>query len=68
MTWTTNKPKEPGWYWLRWQKGQPTHIAVEVSCADGSTDLFVVRQFETIPVNDIDGEWQGPIVPQESER
>lgn len=26
MTWTTEKPTKPGWYWFRTQKGHNGHI------------------------------------------
>ena len=46
MTWTTEAPKEPGWYWWRMRSGYtvPTQIYPDGSCLLG-------RPFE------MGGEW-----------
>lgn len=57
MTWTSEPPKEPGWYWYRWDENQPwAPVQVLGSKADKRTCVkspLITRNME--------GQWQGPI-------
>lgn len=65
--WTRSKPTEPGWYWWRDHvHGIPTMIEVE---GDGSdVEPLIVRWdcADDEPVEQMDGEWQGPLSPNEA--
>ena len=66
MTWTTNKPTVPGWYWWR----RPKFKAVVVEVWEQRMDYFV---FESVRDQDDypmavgsaydDTEWCGPLTP-----
>lgn len=61
--WTTNKPKEAGWYWWRKRKGNGEVewcVCQEVYLRRGllyATDCGYVK--------DLPGEWIGPITPEQ---
>lgn len=63
--WTTEKPKEPGWYWAR----EIAHAAPPVVCRVHrlSDDSLVVRSsYADYPMSEVDyAEWAGPILPPE---
>lgn len=71
LTWTRTAPTVPGWYWRRVGMGDPGWIdsvflevpysnpmvdGPEVLCVEGSDELARA-------VEDVNGEWAGPIPP-----
>lgn len=66
LTWTTEPPKVPGWYWQR-KAGHPQSARIvrisdygnEIRCKDGHSDRAIERckGFE----------WAGPIAPPTGE-
>jgi hypothetical protein len=61
MTWTSEKPTVPGWYWYR-DNAVPSRI-VEVSTRSGGA-LWVTRmQRNGCFVDRLYGQWSGPIEP-----
>lgn len=68
MTWTTDKPTTPGWYW--WIGPLLHQQIVEVMPFENG-DAVVFRPFcgeyNTRMLSDMQGEWAGPI-PQPEER
>ena len=67
MNWSTEKPTRPGWYWFRepglnLDKAMPAwvyqtgHIFYVKLCG-------VHEEFEEKRLNDLKGEWAGPISP-----
>jgi len=70
MRWTTEKPTEPGFYWLRGSPAieEPATI-VEVFYHHHIRSQVFVRFFDRecgMDVSGVDGEWCGPIQPPES--
>lgn len=81
MTWTTEKPSKPGWYW---HKGESYHVPgtvyaeqydgiVEIVLADdglGFLALFVneVGRDSSAPIVQWRGQWAGPIPEPEEAR
>ncbi len=64
--WTTERPKEPGWYWWRnhGDKGEIVHVvAPDVVLLCGDMGIFSVRTM----IGDGTGEWQGPITSNDQE-
>lgn len=64
--WSTQKPTVPGWYWWRW-KGEVR--AIQLAVLPGSTTgKMYVKGGISVPINalDCDGEWQGPLTPNEA--
>jgi hypothetical protein len=64
LTWTTQKPTKPGWYWWRSYRGYDP-IAVQILGFD-SADSFSLVYGLNRPLGQCDGDWAGPIpVPVE---
>lgn len=61
--WTTEKPTTPGWYWWRRNNEAPKVLEIK-EWGDGYLDAHGVGLVWS--VNNLDGEWQGPIVPEEA--
>ena len=58
LTWTTEPPKVPGWYWWRWAKYQGWMC---LAVRDG---LIVEHPRKVLRhAQDIGGQWAGPIAP-----
>lgn len=58
--WTTERPTKAGWYWWRYTKGSTEHImkvypTLAVEWLNGEADH----------VDEIDGEWQPVVLPQD---
>lgn len=69
LTWTTEKPTKPGWYWARWPKLPqfgPEIVLVEQPCGP-DTDYFEIHDVPLCEYIEANGvmEWQGPIKPEE---
>ena len=67
MTWTPNKPTQPGWYWYRF-KGNSSWLEVREILEGGfwsTEDESGCTEY--INVNELHGEWAGPI-PEPEER
>lgn len=58
LTWTTEKPTQPGWYWWR----NNSHFDPDILKVDVLGDRFVIDTdldvLDTPP-----GEWTGPLEP-----
>ena len=52
LRWTKEKPTEKGWYWL---KEEGRHAVVKMTAGGMISEPYVRH------VNDVDGEWAGPI-------
>lgn len=74
MTWTTEKPTQPGWYWYK--KGRHRPFIVEIFKGEifgyHGTDgkELIVDQNEFVRdldsrVRKMNGQWAGPIFPPE---
>lgn len=59
MTWTREKPKEVGWYWVRFPLGKRDRI-VEVSMSQGVGRLYAT-EFGLIEDQPDKTLWSGPI-------
>jgi len=59
MTWTTDKPTKPGWYWLAKYTVTPMVVLFDGEWARGP---FWDARIEKIK----DGEWAGPLEPPEA--
>jgi len=60
MTWTTKAPTEPGWYWRRPAQNDLAPFIVEVRRVGKS----IVAGWCAARVEEIGGEWQGPLEPE----
>jgi hypothetical protein len=59
MTWTSNKPTKPGWYW--WRKGRLCGVReVKYWFTFNSHGLYMTGRGY---VQHLDGEWAGPLNP-----
>jgi hypothetical protein len=60
MTWTTDKPTEPGWYWLR-----HVHISAEIGfCYQAKKRWWVATAYRDHPLEMsyfMGFQWSGPI-------
>ena len=66
LTWTTQRPTVPGWYWLDWFEVKPQVVLVTIRPSDSySTVWFNGTEIsETVEVIHKDWEstrWAGPI-------
>lgn len=61
MTWTTDKPTRPGWYWWRYDATSPTPAIYHVEL---DHKALITRGWmnSALPLVD-DGEWAGPLEP-----
>ena len=64
MTWTTDKPKQVGWFWYRKDYDSHVHL-VKISNAG---DVLYIRSLDdsahanlTVRLDDCSGEWAGPL-------
>jgi hypothetical protein len=55
MTWTTEKPTVPGWYWYREIEGEPEILAIYKD----NGQLLI----SGIGLQEFPGEWAGPLKP-----
>jgi len=66
LTWTTEKPTQPGWYWWRKSRRHEIEIAklwdVDNIYGQFHQDPHVFR------VDEVGGEWAGPLAPPEETR
>lgn len=63
MIWTTEKPTKPGWYWWRCRGvqcvveiGTPQHV---IQLSSGLSVWFTSGSVRKL--QDVDGEWAGPL-------
>ena len=65
LTWTTNKPTQPGWYWWRNKPGAEKIERVQLFDFVWLKEpyLGVETQYARYPVSTIIGEWAGPLEP-----
>lgn len=65
MTWTRNKPTEPGWYWYKPNGGG----ACVVLITRGIRETLVFQRGGRVLIGLPDGAWSGPIPePEEPQR
>lgn len=66
LTWTTQKPTVRGWYWFRAPKHGWRDSIVWLE-RDGNDGELYMPDDDSTSVNEIDGEWAGPIpTPKEA--
>ena len=76
FTWTTEKPTGSGWYFLRWRKGEPNlvqvqlhfEIDIEPMIEDGGRNFREVLfsgNAKRYLLSEQPGEWAGPLAPPE---
>ena len=66
MTWTTERPTEPGWYWRKMGQSEDWYSVVVVEFCQTQDGLgYLAPGFHSIqwPENDKDAEWSGPLRP-----
>ena len=61
MIWTTEKPTKPGWYWYRSECDGHTVKVIHYIDDDGDGPYLATS--EDLALNDLDGEWAGPVEP-----
>ena len=75
--WTRSTPTAPGWYWWRRSggKGKVEHLPRPVQVWEGGgvndrcrlwTCITHDHVNDVVRVADQDGEWQGPLIPNEA--
>jgi IS4 transposase len=68
--WRRSKPKEEGWYWWRGRKdGLNMPFIIEIITMHDSVRNRLVACFTNGRrewLDDLHGEWQGPLTPQEA--
>jgi len=70
MNWTKTYPSEPGWYWYSYDLEMCPPCMVEVvlmRTVQGDALLRLSPRDPTMPrfVQDCNGYWQGPLIPEE---
>jgi hypothetical protein len=67
--WSKEPPAEPGWYWWRKNEHDQNHQAVFVERDYANTERPKTKPPMPLSMGELlarrDGEWQGPIAPQE---
>lgn len=65
--WSSTPPKEPGWYWLRWNGGEPECVWVGISGKKRiRRRLFKTESLsDSWPMSSDDLLWHGPLHPPE---
>ena len=61
MTWTIKKPTKTGWYWYRSACDGNTTKVLHYIDDDGDGPYLATS--EDLTLNDLDGEWAGPVEP-----
>ena len=68
MTWSTDKPTQPGWYWYRGNDYFDEDVIVEVKDSIGELCVFHYRfiaqgedEVCPEPIESFRGQWAGPI-------
>jgi hypothetical protein len=71
MSWTKDKPTQPGYYWYRRHMNQDVRmLLVEIArmyprYKDELMASYTTHEYEPMSLETLDGEWQGPLeVPQ----
>jgi hypothetical protein len=69
LSWTTEKPSKPGWYWFRFGPiDEPVMFCIFVRAGTRGGELWVRHVLPLIsekPVSYYDGQWAGPLEPPE---
>ena len=70
LTWTTDKPTEPGWYWYKFAEGPPSVVYALhpsgmsiVEVLYDQTGLFCRHPDNDKSLIELDGHWAGPLEP-----
>lgn len=62
MTWTTQQPTQPGWYWWRWRNDKDPEI---VRISTGADNRLWMEEMENYPgatsLEKVHGQFAGPI-------
>lgn len=64
MTWTTQKPEKPGWYWCRWvmEDDRGDAFVCELDFNDEKVLCLVQHEFNWLPLDEFGKrEWAGPL-------
>ena len=59
MTWSTDKPTKPGWYWYRTTKQQGKILVHVRGTGKHTTAIFPRGRWQSIFL--LPGEWAGPV-------
>lgn len=62
LTWTTEKPVKPGWYWWRYGARRKASVMHITQGHVQNMEVFTVGMFAMF-INEVPGEWAGPIDP-----
>lgn len=63
MRWSKSKPKKPGWYWYRSERG---FVWIEnIDLVKGELCTVSMKDGSTYRLRGYDGEWAGPLSPPE---
>lgn len=61
LIWTTKTPTKPGWYWYRREGGGHTGKVLHYIEDDGEGPYLATSEDQTL--NDLAGDWAGPVEP-----
>ena len=62
LIWKKKKPTNPGWYWYRGESDDG-HTAKELHFIDDDGDGPYLATSDYVGLDDLDGEWAGPVEP-----
>lgn len=68
LTWTTDKPTKPGWYWLKWPDDDDTGKNItltKVRFEFGKLEVYTIGNDEVDPLSEFGDsyQWAGPLEP-----
>ena len=61
LAWTTQRPTKIGWYWYR--RGSDEEPAKVLHFIDDDGDGPYIATSDDVALNDLAGEWAGPVEP-----
>lgn len=70
MTWTTEKPTKPGWYWCRWvmEDDRGDAVACKLDFNDDHVLCLVQEEFDWLPLDEFgEREWSSEPITEPEE-
>ncbi|HYE75839.1 MAG TPA: hypothetical protein VEF04_21020 [Blastocatellia bacterium] len=64
--WTTTKPTATGYYWFKAPRSIQPCVVQITQLYDLPLEVFFIGNEKGFDLAKIDGQWQGPITPQEA--
>jgi hypothetical protein len=61
LNWSTKTPTKPGWYWYRGESDRSITNVLYYIDDDGEGPYIATS--DDVTLNDLDGEWAGPVEP-----